>query len=78
MATQVYIAIDGNDPPQQLSMGGGARQPATGVPTMSNSMFQNDAITVQQTTRGCFATPNDSAPSKSTPIVAPCETTAVT
>ena len=52
--TQVYIAIDGNAPPQQLSMGGGARQPATGVPTMSNSMFQNDAITVQQTTRGCF------------------------
>ena len=41
--------------PQQLRMGGGGGGGGGGMaaPPTLNSMFQNDAITVQQTTRGC-------------------------
>ena len=41
--------------PQQLRMGGGGGVGGGGMaaPPTLNSMFQNDAITVQQTTRGC-------------------------
>ena len=40
-------------PPQQLSMAVPVASAVTGAPVTANSMLQHDAITMQQTTRGC-------------------------